>query len=219
MRQPDPKARFVPPNDYLSLAGPRAPGVVVVHDWYGLLPHVRRLCDDLAAAGLTALAVDLYDGESTADDARAEQLMDTLDPAEAQRRVAEAVRRLRGAEALAPRICGLGFSMGGWVALHGAAKGLFDAVVGYYTALNAGEETALPCPLLLHLSELDDWDPPDQPERFAAEVNARGGSAQVVTHAGTQHGFANADVAAFAPEAAEGAWQATLEFLGGRRRH
>jgi carboxymethylenebutenolidase len=42
-------------------------GVVVVHDWYGQLPHVRAIADELAAAGLAALAVDLYDGRTTTD--------------------------------------------------------------------------------------------------------------------------------------------------------
>jgi carboxymethylenebutenolidase len=47
--------------------GPAAAGVLVVHDWYGLLPHVRAACDELAAGGLAALAPDLYDGRAAAD--------------------------------------------------------------------------------------------------------------------------------------------------------
>ena len=39
-------------------SGPGRAGVVLVHDWYGLLPHVRAACDELAAAGLVALAPD-----------------------------------------------------------------------------------------------------------------------------------------------------------------
>ena len=45
-------------------SGPGRGGVLVVHDWYGLLPHVRTLCDELAAAGLVATAPDLYDGRT-----------------------------------------------------------------------------------------------------------------------------------------------------------
>ena len=56
------------PDDHgFYLAGPSGPeraGVLVVHDWYGLLPHVRAACDELAAAGLVALALDLYDGRT-----------------------------------------------------------------------------------------------------------------------------------------------------------
>jgi dienelactone hydrolase len=48
------------PDDHgFYLAGPSGPeraGVLVVHDWYGLLAHVRAACDQLAAAGLVALA-------------------------------------------------------------------------------------------------------------------------------------------------------------------
>jgi carboxymethylenebutenolidase len=46
---------------------PPVAGVLVAHDWYGLLPHVRGACDELAAAGLVALAPDLYDGRTTTD--------------------------------------------------------------------------------------------------------------------------------------------------------
>ena len=40
---------------------------MVVHDEYGLLPHVRQRCDWLAEAGFVALAVDLYDGRVAQD--------------------------------------------------------------------------------------------------------------------------------------------------------
>jgi dienelactone hydrolase len=49
----------MPDHEGLYLAEPSGPGragVLVLHDWYGLLPHVRTACDELAAAGLVALA-------------------------------------------------------------------------------------------------------------------------------------------------------------------
>ena len=135
--------------DHLVLAGRGAPAVVVVHDRYGVLPHVMDTCAALAEAGLTAVAVDLYDGASTTDEDEAERLMDALDREVATHRLAAAVRDLRRAEVLAPRISALGYGMGGELALSAAAAGLFDAVVAYGASLGPGA-APLPCPVQLH---------------------------------------------------------------------
>src|SRR3712207_7468077 len=66
-----------PPRSTLFPSRRSSDLVVVVHDWYGQLPHVRALCDDLASAGFTALAVDLYDGATAADEAEAEDRKST----------------------------------------------------------------------------------------------------------------------------------------------
>ena len=200
-------------GDHVALGRRGGPAILVVHDWFGLLPHVRQLCEALAAEGFTALAVDLYDGRSTTDPAEAADLMDELDVATAQATIAAGVRRLRGVEAMAPRIGGLGFSMGGWLALHAATKGLFDAVVTYYAALDSGETQPTTCPLLLNLAQVDEWDPPDAPERFAQAVEAAGMPVQVQTLPGTEHSFANADVAAYDHVATAVAWESTLAFM------
>lgn len=48
---------------YLAVsAGGVGPGVLVVQEWWGLVPQIRGVCDRLAAAGFTALAPDLYRG-------------------------------------------------------------------------------------------------------------------------------------------------------------
>lgn len=63
------------PGSYLAEPGAAGggPGVLVVHDWYGLLPSVRERCDALAAAGFVALAPDLYDGRTAGDDGQGEE--------------------------------------------------------------------------------------------------------------------------------------------------
>jgi carboxymethylenebutenolidase len=112
------------------LAEPRRPpagGVLVVHDYYGLLPSVREHCDALAAAGFVAVAPDLYDGRAARDDGEAERLMGDLEAATARRRLAEAVGWLSGAGG--GRVGAIGFSMGGGLALLEATAGTLDAVV------------------------------------------------------------------------------------------
>jgi carboxymethylenebutenolidase len=200
-------------SDYLAAAGRGAPAVVVVHDWYGQLPHVRGLADDLAGAGVTALAVDLYDGASTTAEAEAQRLMDALDGTKARQRLIDAVKTLRSADHAAPRVSAVAFSMGGDLALSAAKAGLFDAVVGYYaTALP--DDAPLPCPVQLHLAETDDFEPPDLPQQFVAAVVRAGGTAEFHVYEGTQHSFANADAAYYDEAATAQAWYRTRGFLG-----
>jgi carboxymethylenebutenolidase len=194
-------------------SGPPVAGVLVVHDWYGLLPHVRRACDGLAVAGLLALAPDLYDGRSTTDAGEAERLMDALDGGRARARLAAAAEELR-ARTGGGRVGALGFSMGGMLVLQEATTGKLDAVAVYYAAL--GEDAQIRCPVLLQLAEVDDWPTPDFPERFAGALRAAGTEVESHTWLGTEHSFANPDVPLHAPEQAAEAWAGTVAFL---RRH
>ena len=55
---------------YLALpAGGSGPGVVVIQEWWGLVDHIKDVCDRFAAEGFVALAPDLYHG-SKVDRAR-----------------------------------------------------------------------------------------------------------------------------------------------------
>jgi carboxymethylenebutenolidase len=196
-------------------SGPPAAGVLVVHDWYGLLPHVRGACDELAAAGLVALAPDLYDGRTTTDAARAEALMEALDNDAARARLDAATADLRRRTGGGP-VGGLGFSMGGYLTLLQATTGAYDAVAVYYAALDEQQAASIHCPVLLQLAEVEEFDPPELFEGFVGALRAAGTEVQARTWPGTQHSFANRDVPLFAPAQAAEAWAATLGFL---RRH
>lgn len=194
------------------------PGVVAIHDAYGLLPNVHRRCEDLAAAGFVALAVDLFDGRSTTDPAEAQVLSGELDTARAQRRLHAAVAHLRSSAAVTPdRVGLLGYSMGGSLALQMATQVDLEAVVAYYAILSDDQFAPLLGPAMVHLAEHDDWDPPDAPQQFFAAVADAGGSVEHPAHHGTEHSFANADVpATYARQADSDAWATTVDFF---RRH
>ena len=199
------------------LAEPSGPtaggaGVLVMHDWYGLLPHVRSACDELAAAGLVALAPDVYDGRTTTDPEQAEALMRDLDDAKAGARVDAAIADLRERTGGGP-VGGLGYSMGGFRVLLQATTGAFDAVAVYYAALDEDDAASIHCPVLLHLAEVDEFDPPEFYEGFIAALEAGGTEVQSHTWPGTKHSFANRDVALYAPKQSGDAWSITVEFL------
>jgi carboxymethylenebutenolidase len=210
---------------YLAEAAGPGPGVVVAHDWYGLLPSVRTACDALAGAGLTALAPDFYAGRTTTDPGEAEALMDKLDVPEARAELTAAIAELRDrrpgrAAAIAElrdrgpgRVGALGWSAGGWLTLLHATGGGLDAVVAYYAALAPSDRDTITCPVLLHLAEVDDWDPPNTPVAFLAELARAGTVAEVTTWPGTEHSFANPDAAPYEPDAAARAWAQTVDFL------
>lgn len=187
-------------------------GVLVLHDWYGLLPHVRSACDELAAAGLVALAPDLYDGRTTIDPEQAEALMGDVDSANAKARLEAATADLRERTGGGP-VGGLGYSMGGFRVLLQATTGAFDAVAVYYAALDEDGAASIRCPVLLHLAEVDEFDPPEFFKAFIAALEAGGTEVQSHTWAGTKHSFANRDVPLYAPKQAGGAWSITVKFL------
>src|SRR5437899_5592972 len=70
----------------------RGPGVLVIQEWWGLVPHIRNVCDRFAAEGFTALAPDLYHGKTASEPGAAEKLFMALN-------IAQAEKDLRGAAA------------------------------------------------------------------------------------------------------------------------
>jgi carboxymethylenebutenolidase len=196
-------------------SGPAQAGVVVVHDWYGRLPHVRAACDDLAAAGLLAVAPDLYGGQTASNPEQAEALADGMDRAAARDRVEQAAKTLR-ARVDGGRVGVLAWSLGGMYALQLATTGTADAAAIYYAALGEDDAAQIHCPVLLHLAETDEFDPPEFYEQFITALRAAGTEVEVHTWRGTEHSFANGDVPLHTPGQAAEAWAITVGFL---RRH
>lgn len=109
---------------YLARAdAERAPGLIVIQEWWGLVGHVRDLCDRFAAAGFNALAPDLYAGRSTDKPDEAGKLMMALDIAETEKALRGAVAFLKADAAQETGKVGVvGFCMGGQLALYAAAE-------------------------------------------------------------------------------------------------
>src|SRR3989441_11648788 len=78
--------------------GGAGPGLVVIQEWWGLVDHIKDVCDRFAVEGFTALAPDLYHGEQTAEPDEAGKLMMAMDLERAARDMAGAVDFLSGHE-------------------------------------------------------------------------------------------------------------------------
>lgn len=95
-----------------------APGVVVIQEWWGLVPHIEQVCDRFAEAGFTALAPDLYHGVTTTEPGEAGKLMLALNLGEASKDMAGAVDYLLASDRVRGDTVGVvGFCMGGGLAL------------------------------------------------------------------------------------------------------
>src|SRR5215203_3935934 len=93
-------------------------GLIVIQEWWGLVPHIEDVCDRFAAAGFVALAPDLYHGRTTTEPDEAGKLMMTLNLDQAAKDMGGAVDFLMGHDAVTSAKIGVtGFCMGGGLAM------------------------------------------------------------------------------------------------------
>jgi carboxymethylenebutenolidase len=203
---------------YLSEPSAPGPGVVVVPDAYGLLPHVRERCDWLAEAGFVALAIDLFDGRVAATSEEADRLVARLDVIRSRGLLATAATQLLARPKVRPqRVGAVGFGLGGRIALLTATTGALDAIVAFYAVLGAEERSLVPCPTLLHLP----GGPMEQEEGtrgFLHDLRSSGTDVTARTWSGVGPGFANADRPNYQDKATMAAWVESAGFLAGHLR-
>lgn len=205
---------FVFPSDMVD----QLPGLIVVHEWWGLNDGVRAMADRLAAEGHIVLAVDLFGGKTAEYPPQARELMlgalQKPELAEENLRQAyEFVRNVGGA----PRIGSLGWCFGGAWALNTAL--LFpddlDAAVIYYGQVPGDEERLAPLnvPILGLFAENDRGIPVESVRSFEEALQNLGKDYEIEIYPGVGHAFANPSGTNYNAEAAALAWERTIEFL------
>lgn len=191
------------------------PGVVMVHEWWGLNDHIRAMADALASHGYAVLAVDLFNGSiaQTPEEARAQ--VQGLDQAEATANLRAAVGYLRE-EVGAPRVASLGWCFGGGQSLQLALSGEpLAATVIYYGMLDTdvGNLSAIEWPVLGIFGAEDESIPVDRVRAFEDALDEVGVEKEIHVYDGVGHAFANPSGDAYAPQEAMDAWARTLAFL------
>lgn len=208
-------AELVPipaPGVALYFGLPGEPLVVLAHDWYGRLPWLEPFAAALSSQGYRVVVPDFYNGVATVDAESAAGLRDDLDVGDALLIIDELIAeaRLEGST----KVGLIGFSLGGWFALLHAQGGEADAVVAYYATLGVDEDAIIPCPVLLHLAEHDEFEPSAEVDSFVARLEDHGTPVTQFTYLGTEHSFANASIAAtIDTRAAALAFARTASFL------
>ncbi len=176
-------------------AAGRGPGLIVLQEWWGLVPQIRAVCDRLARAGFVALAPDLYRGESTTDPDEAGRLMMALEIDRAGRDLEATVEALRRESATTgSRVGCIGFCMGGQLALYAACRrSEIGAVVDCYGVHPNVllDLEACRAKVLGVFAENDEFISRADVQRLDEALSNAGVEAKLLTYAGVQHAFLN----------------------------
>lgn len=205
-----------PANGYLALPSQLdAPGVLVLHAWWGLNAFFQSVCDRLASEGFAVFAPDLNEGRVATTVDEAKQIMDELDFGRKQAVVSAAVDFLRARpEVKKEPLSLIGFSMGAaWsLGLAGERPEEVGKMVLFY-GVGEGDYAKMRAEILGHFSDADEWEPMEGIRGVEADMRAAGLNPSFHIYPQLAHWFFEEDRPEFDPAAAEQAWTRTLEFL------
>lgn len=205
------------PDCYLAKpASSTGKGALVLHAWWGLNPFFKDFCDRLAQAGFVVLAPDLYHRKTAATIAEAKKLRSKLKGAVVSQEIRQAASELRAlCGAGEERIGLIGFSLGGYWGLWLAEQpdSQVAATVSFYGTRN-GDYAASSSAFQFHLAEKDPYESASGVKKLQKSLREAGKTAEFYTYPGTGHWFFENDRPdAYNPQAAELAWNRTVEFL------
>ena len=197
------------------------PGVIVIQEWWGLVPHIVDVCERFAAAGFVALAPDLYEGARTTEPDEAGKLMMTLNLGAAVARMSSAIDHLRSLDTTEGEKVGVvGFCMGGGLALLLACErpDVVAACVPFYGVIPWPDAepdwSAMQAEVRGHFAAEDAMFPPAKVADLEQRLVGLGKTATFVVHPGTDHAFFNdARPEVHDPAASAAAWDDTVDFL------
>ncbi len=183
----------------------KRPGIIVVHEWWGITKHMHNEARRLARAGYTAFIADMYGDAKTADnpkDAGALAGSVMKDPAVMEARFNAAREALAKQPTVDPKHIGaVGYCFGGAVVVNEARAGAdLDAVAGFHASL--GLNTPAPAPgtvkaRVLILNGAD--DPFVKKEQYATvkkDFDAAKADYKIVEYPGAVHAFTNPEATA-----------------------
>jgi dienelactone hydrolase len=182
---------------YPAHASDKRPGVLVVHEWWGLNDYARRRARELAQLGYVALAVDMYgDGKLATHPDDAKKFMgEVMGNPELRTQRFEAARAVLAAEEHvdAQKLAAIGYCFGGAVILGAARSGSkLDAIASFHGALATQQPLAAGAfsgRILVATGAADPFVPADQVAAFKNEMDAAGAKYELVEYPGAKHAF------------------------------
>jgi dienelactone hydrolase len=176
------------------------PGVLVVHEWWGLNDYAKRRARDLAALGYSAMAIDMYgDGKNTEHpkDAMAFMQAALKDSSAADKRFDAGLEQLKKQPQTNPaKIAAIGYCFGGKIVLDAARRGEpLAGVVSFHGALvtNTPAQAGIKVPMLIEHGAKDSMVTPEHVAAFKAEMDKAGADYKFVSLDDAKHGFTNPD--------------------------
>jgi carboxymethylenebutenolidase len=202
-------------DGYLATpASGKGPGVLVIQEWWGLVPHIKAVCDRFAAAGFSALAPDMYHGKTASEPDGAGKLFMALNIGQAEKDLRGAAAYLVGYSSSA-KLGAVGFCMGGQLALFaGCINPSIGAVVDFY-GIHPNvkpDYSKLSGPVLGLFGEKDGFVNPDVARGVEAAIKQAGKQVEIRIYPGADHAFFNDERSdAYNKAAADDAWKRTVE--------
>ena len=209
---------------YLSLPpgpGPH-PGIVVIHEFWGLNDHIKHWADRLTTAGYAAVAVDLYGGVVATDRDTAVATMKAVDNTKALATLRAGLDFITNdARIKAPVQAVIGWCFGGaWSLQTAIANADVDGAIIYYGRLETDPEKLKPikAKLLGVFGNQDKGIPPEEVNKFEAALKQAGVTATIHRY-DADHAFANpSNTEKYDEKNAGDAWSKVLAFLGELKR-
>ena len=195
----------------------RLPGLIVVHEWWGLNDSMRGVCRRFAAEGFVVLATDLYGGFKTTTDANeARQLAMEMKTMESMAIIEAGARHLKDQPGCNGRVGVTGFCLGGAMTLaaacHCPSASAFVPFYGMPLAKHVDWSKTLG-PIQGHYAE-HDYVVDIKAVRAAAEsVSEHGGSFELHVYDANHAFMRETDPKVYNPQAAAVAWPRALQFL------
>ncbi len=169
------------------------PGVLVIQEWWGLVQHIKNVCDRLAAEGFTALAPDMYHGKTASEPDGAGKLFMALNIAKAEQDLRGAAKYLAGRSSTA-KLGVVGFCMGGQLALFAATLNpSIGACVNFY-GIHPNVQpdyTRLGGPVLGLFAEQDGFVTPQVARGVDSAIRKAGKQSEIHIYPGVDHAFFN----------------------------
>lgn len=194
------------------------PGVVVIQEWWGLVDHIKDICDRLAAEGYVALAPDLYHGKTTKSPDEAGKLMMALQIDQTEKDLRGAVDYLLNHDATTGNKVGIvGFCMGGALALYAASK---NPNIGACVVFYGGHPKVKPdlpklqAPVLGIYAERDTFVTPASVRELERQLKELGKPVEVHIYPNVDHAFFNDQrPEVYDEKAAQDGWRRTIQFF------
>ena len=199
--------------------GGAGPGVIVIQEWWGLVPHITDVADRFAREGFVALAPDLYHGAKAEEPDEAGKLFMALDIDRVAKDLRGAIDHLLGeGGAQGEKVGVVGFCMGGQLALYAATvhPDRVGAVVDFY-GIHPNVQPdleKLKAPVMGNFAEKDEYAPPEAARALEQQIKQRGIPTDFKIYEGQDHAFFNDERAeVHDPNAAQDAWHRTLRWF------
>jgi carboxymethylenebutenolidase len=203
---------------YLAKPAQPGPGVIVIQEWWGLVPHIESIVDRFAVEGFVALAPDLYHGQTAKSPDEAGKLMMAMRIDEAERDLAGAIDHLLAQpEVTSKKVGTIGFCMGGALSLYAASRNKkVGACVVFYGGHPAVKPdlASLEAPVLGIYAGKDHFVSPEVVDALDQQLNDLAKRHEFHRYPNADHAFFNdTRPEVYHPVAAADAWAKTLAFL------